>query len=169
MAATNQWIFWICLLLAVWTALEGGVFKAFSEFIMRALARPAPVVGVSVMQEINRTVLGTQFVFAIFALGAAAPLFAIAALMSLQGLGATLIGLAALAYVVLVPGMTIFGNVPMNDRLDRLDPASAEAAVYWPLYLRRWTRMNHARTAGCIVAAALYALAAATLAASGTV
>jgi uncharacterized membrane protein len=169
MVATDEWIFWLCLLLAVWTALEGGVFKAFSEFIMRALACPAPIVGVSAMQEINRTVLGTEFVFAIIALGAVTPLFALAALMSLQGFGTTLIGLAALAYVVFVPGMTIFGNVPMNNRLDRLDPASDEAAAYWPLYLRRWTRMNHARTAGCIVAAALYALAAATLAASGTV
>lgn len=169
MVVANEWFFWLCLLLAVWTALEGGVFKAFSEFIMRALARPAPAVGVSAMQEINRTVLGTEFVFAILALGAVIPLFAIAALMCSQGLAVTLIAIAALAYVPFVPGMTIFGNVPMNDRLDRLDPASDEAAAYWPLYVRRWTLMNHARMAGCIVAAALFALAAATQAASGTV
>ena len=57
----------ICLALAVWSALVGGVFKAFSEFIMRALARTAPACGIAAMQQINRVVLRTEFVFAIIA------------------------------------------------------------------------------------------------------
>lgn len=153
----------ICLALAVWSALVGGVFKAFSEFIMRALARTAPACGIAAMQQINRVVLRTEFVFAIIAIAVIAPLFAAFAAFALRVTAATLLALAAAIYVTAVFMVTVFGNVPMNNRLDALDPESPAAAQYWRHYLMHWTRLNHARTLGCVVTAGLYAFAAAVL------
>ena len=112
------------------------------------------------MQGINRRVLGTEFVFAILALAAITPGFALYAYLALEGTAAALIVAAAVVYLPSTFLMTLLGNVPMNNRLDRADPASAEGARYWVHYARRWTRLNHARTLGCILTGALYAFAA---------
>lgn len=166
---TDNAIGGICLALAIWSALVGGVFKAFSEFIMRALARTSPPAGIAAMQQINRVVLRTEFVFAIIALAVIAPLFAVFAAVALLGKVATLLALAAAVYVTLVFLVTMFGNVPMNNRLDALDPASPTAEGYWCHYMRRWTRLNHVRTLGCLATAGIYALAAAALMSSGEI
>lgn len=155
-----DWMAFLCLALAVWTALIGGVFKAFSEFVMAGLLRAKPAGGIEAMQQINRTVLRTEFVFALVAMGIIAPLVAVYGVIALDGVARAALVLAALIYVPSVFLMTIAGNVPMNNRLDRLDQTSDEAARYWTAYGRDWTRLNHFRTLGCILTAALYAVAA---------
>lgn len=155
-----DWMAFLCLALAVWTALIGGVFKAFSEFVMAGLLRAKPAGGIEAMQQINRTVLRTEFVFALVAMGIIAPLVAVYGVIALDGVARAALVLAALIYVPSVFLMTIAGNVPMNKRLDRLDQTSDEAARYWTAYGRDWTRLNHFRTLGCILTAALYAVAA---------
>lgn len=153
----------LCLALAVWTALIGGVFKAFSEFIMAGLIRAEPAGGIEAMQQINRTVLRTEFVFALVAMGVIAPLMAVYGVLALDGVARWALVLGALVYVPSVCLMTVAGNVPMNNRLDRLDHTSPEAAEYWAVYGRNWTRLNHFRTLGCVLTAALYVVAAYTL------
>lgn len=49
-------------------------------------------------------------------------------------------------------GVTMLGNVPMNEALARLDPDSTAAAEYWQVVLERWTFWNHVRTLACLVA-----------------
>ena len=151
---------YLCVFLALWAMLVGGVFKGFSEFIMKGLAQADSGSGIEAMQHINRVVLRTEFVFAIMALAAITPMFAAYALFACEGAPAALIALAAAVYVPAVFLVTMLGNVPINNRLDALRPASGEAARFWPHYVRRWTRLNHIRTLGCIVTGALYALAA---------
>ncbi len=56
-------------------------------------------------------------------------------------------------------GVTAGANVPRNDALQRLEPGGAEAAAYWPAYLREWTAWNHVRTAASAAAAVAYVLA----------
>ncbi|MBW3169318.1 anthrone oxygenase family protein [Qipengyuania flava] len=71
--------------------------------------------------------------------------------------------LTALASGIYWPSVflvTVFGNVPMNKRLDGLAPGSAEARKYWAIYARRWTLLNHWRTVGCLATSIAYALAA---------
>jgi uncharacterized membrane protein len=43
-------------------------------------------------------------------------------------------------------------NVPMNNRLDAADPASAEGTRIWTDYLSRWTPWNHVRALACVAA-----------------
>lgn len=163
---TYHWSLYSCVFLALWTMLTGGVFKAFSEFVMRGLAQAGPGSAIAAMQGINRTVLRTEFVFAILALGAITPGFALYASVALDGTAAVLIVAAAAIYLPSTLFMTMLGNVPMNNRLDRVDPASAEGTEYWAHYVRRWTTLNHFRTLGCIVTGTLYALAALELGAA---
>ena len=157
----------ICLFLGLWTALEGGVFKAFSEFVMKALLEAEPAGGIQSMQRINVTVLRTEFVFAILALAPVTLAFAVYAMLSLEGPVRIAIVVAALVYVLCVFLMTLFGNVPMNEKLAEMDYQSAEAAEYWQEYGLKWTRLNHFRTWGCVIVAGLYLNAAFHLIADG--
>jgi uncharacterized membrane protein len=50
-------------------------------------------------------------------------------------------------------------NVPRNDALARVDPASDEGARVWAGYVASWTAWNHVRTAAAAAAAAAFTLA----------
>ena len=58
---------------------------------------------------------------------------------------ATLRGLGSALYVLGTFGVTMVANVPMNNELDAVSPASDEGATYWRTYLQRWTAWNHLR------------------------
>jgi len=166
---TFHWTLYFCLFLALWSALVGGVFKAFSEFIMAGLLRAAPAAGIESMQWINRTVLRTEFVAALLSIAVFSAAFALYALFAFAGPGRAIILIAAFIYIPCVFLMTMYGNVPMNNRLAKLDHQSDEAARYWVTYGKQWTRLNHIRTLGCIFTAGLYLIAAITLINTGLV
>ncbi|MEQ9317320.1 MAG: DUF1772 domain-containing protein [Henriciella sp.] len=164
---THDWILYLCLFFALWSAVIGGVFSAFSEFIMAALLRAQPVGGIEAMQHINRTVIPTQFVAGILLIAPASVLLAVYSVSSVEGAAVWALLAAPFVYVPSVFLMTIIGNVPMNNRLDRLDHTSSEAEAYWRRYGREWTRLNHVRTLGSVVTAVVYMAGAALLMASG--
>ncbi|MEO1705744.1 MAG: anthrone oxygenase family protein [Pseudomonadota bacterium] len=137
-------------------ALVGGVFLAFSDFIMRSLAHTGGVGGLDAMQVINREVF--RWVFMTLLIGMAPVSLAIAAYGGLvvgSGPG-TLFALAGLTYFVGCFGVTVFFNVPMNEALAGMDATSAAARDYWMgTYLPRWTFWNTVRTISCALSAAL--------------
>ena len=51
-------------------------------------------------------------------------------------------------------------NVPLNHRLDRVDPAGPQAGEAWKTYVARWQPWNHVRTITTLLAASCYAVAA---------
>ncbi|MEM1144553.1 MAG: anthrone oxygenase family protein [Pseudomonadota bacterium] len=158
-----HWSLYFCLFLALWSMLVGGVFKAFSEFVMRALLGANPTSGIEAMQHINRAVLRTEFVAAIILIAVLAPLFAAYGFFSFTGWVRVLLTMTAAVYVSTVFAVTVVGNVPINNKLDRMTASSPEAGAYWPHYGQVWTRLNHLRTLGCIVTSGLYAISAITL------
>lgn len=166
---TYEWPLYFCLFLALWSAVIGGVFSAFSEFIMSALLRTTPAGGIEAMQHINRTVIKTQFVAGILLIALFSVLFALYSLKVFQGAALATLILAPIVYLPTVFLMTIFGNVPMNNKLERLDHNSAEAKAYWVKYGRDWTRLNHVRSLGSVLTAGIYVIAAITLITSGQV
>lgn len=166
---TYDWTLYLCFFLALWSAVIGGVFSAFSEFIMAGLLRTAPAGGIEAMQHINRTVIKTQFVAGILSIAPFSVLFAAYSATVFKGVALATLILAPTVYLPTVFFMTIFGNVPMNKKLERLDHASTEAEDYWRQYGRDWTRLNHVRSVGSIITAALYIIAAVTLITSGQV
>ena len=153
-------IAFICLFLGLATALLAGVFQSFSDFVMRGLLRAAPAGGIESMQQLNRTVFRSVFLTTFLALVPVSIALAIYAWFALNGPAMGLIIAAAVIYFHFVFIVTAAGNVPMNEKLDKMDPASAEAAAYWSIYGRVWTRWNTLRTFGSIATAGCYLLAA---------
>ena len=49
-------------------------------------------------------------------------------------------------------------DVPLNDRLAAVDPASREGTATWADYQRRWTRLNHLRLAVSVASATVLAV-----------
>lgn len=149
----------LTILAIVGAGTIGGVFFAFSVFVMRALAQLPPAAGIEAMQRINVTVLHPLFLGTFLGtvplLGAAA----IAAYRHAAGDGIALLVAAFLVYLLGVVGVTVVFNVPRNNRLAALAPDSTGAREYWPVYLREWQGWNHLRCAASLLAAAIAALA----------
>lgn len=138
-------------LAALGCGLIGGVFFAFSTFIMRALARLPPPQGIAAMQSINIAVIHPLFLVPF--LGTAPLCLAVAAAAWSQPSFAGPAFAAAL-YGLGTVGVTMAGNVPLNNELARVDPLAAGAAAVWQRYLSRWTFWNHVRTAAALLACA---------------
>ncbi|MEO0752506.1 MAG: anthrone oxygenase family protein [Pseudomonadota bacterium] len=136
---------------AMLMALVAGVFFAFSDFIMRSLERASPAAGIEAMQQINREVLSSVFVVWLMALAPICLVLAAYAWLAIEGPAQTWFIAGALIYVVGTVLVTMFGNVPMNNRLDAMRTVTDETKQYWDVYATFWTAWNHVRT----VAAAL--------------
>lgn len=139
------------------SALVGGVFFAFSAFVMRALADLPPAQGISAMQRVNIAVINPLFL-GVF-LGTA-PLLGVATYVGRHSPPSFtwLLG-AFLLYLVGSVGVTMAFNVPRNNRLASLQATSAEAAAYWPIYMREWLLWNHVRCIASLAAAIVAMLA----------
>lgn len=155
-----DWLLFLCLAMALSSALVAGVFQSFSDFVMRALIAAAPSAGIESMQMINRTVFGSVFLVMLLGLAPASSILGVYAYLYWLGPGARWILAGGAVYIVSVFLVTMLGNVPMNNRLDRMDTASADAADYWRQYGIVWTRWNHVRTLGALAAAICFLAAA---------
>jgi len=140
------------------SALIGGVFFAFSSFIMKALARVPSSEGIAVMQSINVVVINPSFIGAF--MGTALLSVAVIVLVLMNGIiPATMFFISgAVLYIVGTFLVTMFGNVPLNNQLAAASVNDPDAAKLWTHYLDRWTMWNHVRTAAAIVASLLFTL-----------
>jgi uncharacterized membrane protein len=137
----------------------GGVFFAFSTFIMAGLKRlPAPE-GIRAMQSINVTAVRPAFMALLFGTAALCVLVAIRAVMTWGDRRALLLLAGAAVYLLGAIVLTAAYNVPRNDALAALDPSSAGAAAHWVTYVREWTLANHLRTVASLAASLCLILA----------
>jgi uncharacterized membrane protein len=140
------------------SGLIGGVFFAFSNFVMPALVRSPPAEGVAAMQTINVTVLNRGFL-GVF-LGTAVLSAGAIGLGVMAGgvsgwacvLGGALYGLGTFA-------VTGVRNVPLNNALVHVEPQADDAPAAWSDYARRWTFWNHVRTVAALLAALAFGVA----------
>jgi len=137
-------------------AIVAGVFLAFSDFIMRALARTGGVGGVEAMQVINREVFRWIFIALFLGMAALSVFILIYGALVLAGGPRTLVMLGALTYLLGCFAVTIICNVPMNEALAKMKLSDQATHDYWTrTYLPRWTAWNTVRTTACALAAAL--------------
>ncbi|MGE0295131.1 DUF1772 domain-containing protein [Pseudonocardia sp.] len=134
-------------IMVVGSALVAGVMLAFSTAVMPGLARRPAAEGAAAMQEVNRVILNPVFL-GVYLLTAVAS-------VALLIVGTWPERIGALLYLLGVFVVTSVVNVPLNNRLDAGDPASAQGAQLWAHYLRRWTAWNHVRTVAGTGAAVL--------------
>lgn len=152
----SPFIFVVLQVSIVAYALIGGVFLAFSDFIMRSLAYTGGVGGIEAMQVINREVFRWIFMALFLGMAAVSVFVVIYSVTNLAGGPGTLILIGAAVYLLGCFAVTVFFNVPMNEALAGMDLTSDTTKDYWTnTYLPRWTMWNTIRTVACAVSAAL--------------
>lgn len=147
------------LLVCLGAAVVGGVFFAFSAFVMKALAQLPASQGIAAMQRVNVVVLNPLFLSVFVGTAVMACICVLAGFFPWGSPRSILLLLAGGSYLAGSFGVTAAFNVPRNERLARLDAESAEAIAYWPVYVREWLWWNHVRTAASILSAACAASA----------
>lgn len=143
---------------AVTSAVVGGIFYAFSTFVMAGLDRARPVEAIAAMRGVNAEAQANVPFLVVFVGSAVLAVgvgVAAAFRLSQPGAGYVLAG-AVLALVAFV--VTMAFNVPLNDHLDAVDSAdltAADATREWRAYLGPWTAWNHVRTAAPLLGSVL--------------
>ena len=141
---------------AIGCGLLAGVYFAFSAFIMTALGRIEQVQGIAAMNSINSTILGSLFMPFFYGTTLASLILAISGFVHRDEPGAMATVAGGAIYVAGMFLCTIVFNVPLNNALAAVDPASEAAASVWARYLGDWTFWNHVRTISSTVSSALY-------------
>ena len=152
MEAAITALLWFC---AIGCGVMGGLYFAFSAFIMRALAEIEPAAGAAAMNAINRVILRSLFMplFLGTTLGCAA--LAVLGLFPTERSAWLLIAGGA-TYVIGMFVVTMAFNVPLNNALQS---SGARDPAAWRGYVERWTRWNHVRTIASTGASALFTAA----------
>lgn len=130
------------------TGLSAGLFYAWTVSVIPGTRRVVDLTYLESMQSINRAILNPAF-YLIFM---GSPL--VLALSTFQQFNAGpkfwLLLAATLFYLLGTFGVTVFGNVPLNDALDILDLASLgenELKDFRKSYEDKWNRLHWIRTA----------------------
>lgn len=144
---------------ALGAGVVGGVFFAFSGFVMRGLGEVSPATGLEAMQAINRTAVRPPLMITLF--GTMLTGLAACVLLAVNDAGHALWwGFAGeVVYLGAVIVLTVGFHVPRNNRIAPLDPRDPASLTEWKRYRAAWTRGNHLRTAGGVAAAALFGIA----------
>jgi uncharacterized membrane protein len=149
----------VTLLSALGCGLVAGVFLAFSTFVMKALGALPPPQSIAAMQSINVAVINPWFFLPFFGTAAACVVMIIASLLRWHDPRAAYWLAGSLLYLAGTILVTMLFNVPRNNALAVVAPASAEGARLWSTYLSSWTAWNHVRAAAALVAAAAFIIA----------
>lgn len=140
------------MITATLTGLMAGLFYAWSCSVMPGFARLSDREFVAAMQAGNRAIQNPVFFAAFFG----APLFLIVSTVLFYG-SARFYPLLAASVIYLTGnfGVTIAGNVPLNNRLETFDSNSAtdeEIKRQRANFERRWTNLNHIRAVASTIA-----------------
>jgi len=144
----------IILITTLGCALMAGVFFAFSISVMNGLSRLPAAGGIAAMQATNVAILNPIFliVFSGTATFCAACVVMAIATWSVAGSPALLVG--SLLYLIGSLLVTAMFNIPRNNALAIVDPASAAGDAVWKDYLKLWTMWNHVRGVAALAATA---------------
>ena len=146
----------LILISALGSGLIAGAFFAFSSFVMGALGKLPASQGIAAMQSINVVVINPIFLGVMFGTAGLALFLGIGAIRHLSDSGALWIVVGAALYVIGTVVVTMVFNVPLNNVLAAVDPASGEGAAVWADYLRTWTNWNHVRGLAALAASGAF-------------
>ncbi|MFS4470206.1 DUF1772 domain-containing protein [Chryseobacterium sp. T20] len=142
----------VLIITAVLTALIGGLFYAYSCSVVLGLGKLSDTEYLKAMQNINREILNPVFFMSFMGTVIFLPL----STFLLRGQQPVFIFLllATLAYLIGVFGVTVAGNVPMNDTLDKFDISGSTAEVVRKMrenFENRWNFLNNIRTVFSVI------------------
>lgn len=147
---------WTLIVGALGSGIIGGIFFAFSTFIMASFASISTESGVAAMNAIDRVILRSWFMPVFVGMVVVSAVLAILAIRQWSlGSGSLIIAGAAL-YILASFVSTIIFNVPLNDKLATFQGNEAAAAEFWATYLKDWTFWNHVRTIASLAASVAF-------------
>ena len=155
----TRFVFIVTLLSALGCGVIGGVFFAFSTFVMKALNALPPPQGIAAMKSINVVVLNPLFLGVFVGTAVGCIVVILASILGWDKPGTTPALLGGIFYLVGTFLVTMICNVPRNDALAALHPSGPASEQLWSEYVRCWTAWNHVRTIAAIVASVLMMLA----------
>lgn len=146
----------LLIITAVLTALIAGLFYAYSCSVVLGLGKLSDAEYLKAMQNINREILNPVFFMSFMG----TVIFLPVATFFLRGEQPVFIFLllATLAYLTGVFGVTMVGNVPMNDQLDQFDISGSTVEAITQMrenFENRWNFLNNIRTVSSLVSIAL--------------
>lgn len=151
----NVFVTIIVIIAILGSAMIGGVFFAFSSFIMKALARLPVSQGMAAMQSINVVVLNPVFLGVFMGTAAISLLLSIFAIIEWDMPAAPYFLSGAMLYIIGTLLVTGMGNVPLNNRLASIAATDPAASNTWQHYLERWVQLNTLRTICAMAATAV--------------
>ncbi|MCH6257476.1 DUF1772 domain-containing protein [Puniceicoccaceae bacterium K14] len=151
----NNWILIVAVSAVLGSALVGGIFYAFSTFVMKALGCLPFQEGIRAMQSINIVVINPAFLGVFMGTAVASLVLASVSLTPLVESNSYWFLIGGLCYIVGTFGVTGIFNVPLNNQLASVSQSVAEGEVRWSHYLERWTFWNHIRTTASMASALL--------------
>lgn len=144
------------------TALIAGLFYSWSISVTPGLGRLPDASYVSAFQACNRAILNPMFLTCFLGAAVLLPLSTYLHYTPAPSARFWLLLAASVLYLAGVLGVTMAGNVPMNEALDKFDVqhASAEAiAQVRKQFENRWNNLNTIRTIASTLSVVLVVMA----------
>lgn len=146
----------LLIITATLTALIGGLFYAYSCSVILGLGKLSDVEYLKAMQSINREILNPVFFMSF--MGAAVLLPVTTFVYRGQNPAFLFLLLGTLVYLIGVFGVTMVGNVPLNNQLDQFDIVNSSAEAIKKMrdgFENRWNFLNHIRSICSVVSIVL--------------
>jgi uncharacterized membrane protein len=141
---------------AMGCGVVGGVFFAFSTFVMRGLARAGRQAGMASMQAINVTVINPWFMTPFLGTALACVVLITAGLTGSSAAQSLYVLSGSCLYLCGSILVTFARNVPLNNLLAATQATSANARTTWNEYVLRWTRWNTVRVLSSLGASSMF-------------
>lgn len=145
------------------TGLVAGLLYGWAVSVIPGTTRVGDHTYVETMQDINRAIINPAFIVPFMGVPLALGAASILHFRTGDTRRGWLLASATGTYLVGVLGVTIRGNIPLNDALDAFDlPAAAsdDLSERRSTYERPWNRFHRLRTAAGVVSFGLAAAAA---------
>ena len=146
---------WIDDIAIICFGFIGGVYFAFSFFVMHSLKKINHLEAIRIMNSINSVILKSPFMLLFFFSSFIAVILFLKNLILFK-----IIYNQFLSSLVFLGGMflcTVIKNVPLNKKLANFNfnDTSNDPELEWGYYYKNWIKWNHIRTASCFVSTVL--------------
>ncbi|MGN8647976.1 anthrone oxygenase family protein [Gracilibacillus sp. HCP3S3_G5_1] len=130
--------------------INAGIYFAFSTFIMNALSQTSPEKAITTMKLINIHILNVWFGIVFGGSSFLCILLGIITIFTWNGSVSIIILIGSFLFLIGTIAVTMFYNVPLNEKLDKSEASASDANKIWDYYLQHWTKWNHVRTVSSI-------------------
>jgi uncharacterized membrane protein len=152
----------ICFLACIVTGLMSGLFFSYSTSVSPGLKNISDAASLASMQSINRAILNPIFFVVFFGALILLPLNGYLQYERPVTVRSGLFLAAAIIYITGAFGVTILGNIPLNNALDKFDLSNASSENMRSmrnLFETRWNNLNLVRTLASTISFAMLILA----------